>query len=581
MAVVLAYSASIAEVLSLLQWAEWRLVNLVCAADKEATLIAVPRPLAPMTARSTNLDTALHLAMDHIPQGVAVFDSALKLTFSNHRYNSMLSLPPALTEAGVPLEDIVLFLAKRGDFGPGDAKTRAQDRIALLTSQPQTVTQRMTSFGQTMEFYTARLPEGGMVISFSDVTARISAEQQYEQINQTLEKRVEDRTAALKQVNLELEKARHKADAANHDKTRFLAAASHDLLQPLNAARLYTSTLIERAKTTDFAELANSIEASLTAVEDIMSALLDISRIDSGALHLAPTQLAAQDILKKIEVEFAPMARERSISLRIVKTKATVLADRSIVGRIVQNLVSNAIKYTPVGGKVLVGLRRRGNRWRIDVIDTGIGFNKDQFKLVFAEFSRLEKGARMAQGLGLGLSIVQRLVTAADLTLELDSKEGRGSRFSIYLPVARPLRGTISLKRETPEATIGVLNLKVLCVDNERDIIEAMEGLLTNWGCQVRSALSLKQIDKEGLLEGWYPDLVLMDYHLDQTSGLDAIEWLRHNLGGHLPAALVTADRSPQVRAIAEERGIAVVTKPVKPAALRATISNLGNQRSH
>src|SRR5690606_6605574 len=267
------------------------------------------------------------------------------------------------------------------------------------------------------------------------------------------------------------------------------------------------------------------------------------SRIDSGALKPAPAPVQAKDLLKKTEVEFAPMARERSISLRIVPTRATILADRSLVGRIVQNLVSNAIKYTPVGGKVLVGLRRRGSRWRIDVIDTGIGFNKDQFKLVFAEFSRLEKGARMAQGLGLGLSIVQRLVTAADLTLALDSKEGRGSRFSIYLPVARPLRGTISLKREKPEATIGVLNLKVLCVDNERDIIEAMEGLLTNWGCEVRSALSLKQIDKEHLLEGWYPDLVLMDYHLDQTSGLDAIEWLRHNLGGHLPAALVTADR--------------------------------------
>lgn len=516
--------------------------------------------------------------MDFIPQGLAIFDAGLRLSLSNRRYNELLSLPTDLTRTGSALFDIALYLAERGDFGEGDAARLAIERINTLTASPTTVTLRMTSTGQTLEFHSSRLPDGGLVISFSDVTARVRAEQQLEQGNQSLERRVGERTALLTQVNRELEIARAKADAANHDKTRFLAAASHDLLQPLNAARLYTSTLIERAKSTGFAELANSIEASLTAVEDIMSALLDISRIDSGALKPQPAAMQAQDLLKKTEVEFAPLARERSISLRIVPTLANVLADRSLVGRIVQNLVSNAIKYTPVGGKVLVGLRRRGNRWRLDVIDTGIGFNKDQQRLVFAEFSRLERGARMAQGLGLGLSIVQRLVTALQLTLEVDSVEGRGSRFSLYLPALRNVR--VAGERELPVAEVefGTLNLKVLCVDNEIAILEAMEGLLTHWGCDVRTALSLKQIDRERLLEGWYPDLVLMDYHLDQTSGLDAIEWLRHNVGGHLPAALVTADRSAAVRSLAEDRGIAVVTKPVKPAALRATISGLANQ---
>ncbi|QQR38543.1 ATP-binding response regulator [Devosia rhizoryzae] len=528
----------------------------------------------------TQSDTANSLlaAMDFIPQGFAIFDAGLRLSVSNQRYNELLLLPADLTRPGSALFDIALFLAERGDFGGGDAARLAIERINTLTASPTTVTQRMTSAGQTLEFHSSRLPDGGLAISFSDVTARVKAEQQLEQVNQTLERRVGERTALLTQVNRELELARAKADAANHDKTRFLAAASHDLLQPLNAARLYTSTLIERAKSTGFAELANSIEASLTAVEDIMSALLDISRIDSGALKPQPAAMQAQDLLKKTEVEFAPLARERSISLRIVPTRANVLADRSLVGRIVQNLVSNAIKYTPIGGKVLVGLRRRGNRWRLDVIDAGIGFNKDQQRLVFAEFSRLERGARMAQGLGLGLSIVQRLVTALGLTLEVDSVEGRGSRFSLYLPAARNAR--VEGQKEAPlaEAGFGTLDLKVLCVDNEIAILEAMEGLLSHWGCDVRTALSLKQIDRERLLEGWYPDLVLMDYHLDQTSGLDAIEWLRHNLGGHLPAALVTADRSAAVRSLAEDRGIAVVTKPVKPAALRATISGLANQ---
>ena len=531
-----------------------------------------------MPRHSSDATASLRQAIEHIPQGIAVFDSGLRLTTSNGRYNTLLSLPAELVRPGTPLFDIALFLADRGDLGPGDAARLAIERINLLTSSPSTITQRLGDSGQTLEFHSSRLPDGGLVVSFSDVTARVRAERELERMNQSLEGRVEERTATLTRVNAELESARAKADAANHDKTRFLAAASHDLLQPLNAARLYTSTLIERAKTTAFAELANSIEASLTAVEDIMSALLDISRIDSGALRPAPAPVAARDLLKKIEVEFGPMARERGISLRIVATDATVLADRMLVGRIVQNLVSNAIKYTPAGGKVLVGLRRRGTRMRLDVIDTGIGFNRDQHRLVFAEFSRLERGARMAQGLGLGLSIVQRLVAALGLTLELDSAEGRGSRFSVFLPTTRTVRAAPEAEATTAEASFGMAGLKVLCVDNERAILEAMEGLLGHWGCDVRSALSLKQIDKEHLLEGWYPDLVLMDYHLDQTSGLDAIEWLRHNLGGHLPAALVTADRSPAVRALAEDRGIAVVTKPVKPAALRATISGLAGQ---
>lgn len=531
-----------------------------------------------MALSPADSSSSLRLAIDYLPQGIAIFDAGLRLVVSNRRYNLLLALPEDLTRPGTPLFDIALFLSERGDMGPGDPARLAIERIKVLTEAPMTVTQRTGNAGQSLEFHSSRLPDGGLVVSFSDVTARVKAERELERVNLSLEGRVEERTADLTRVNAELEVARAKADAANHDKTRFLAAASHDLLQPLNAARLYTSTLIERAKSTTFAELAGSIEASLTAVEEIMAALLDISRIDSGALKPAPAPMAARELLRKTEVEFAPLAREHDVALRIVPTAAIVMADRSLVGRIVQNLVSNAIKYTPAGGKVLVGLRRRGNRLRLDVIDTGIGFNRDQHKLVFAEFSRLDRAARMAQGLGLGLSIVQRLVLALDLTLELDSREGKGSRFSLYLPVVRNARPATGDALPMAESNVGTLDLKVLCVDNEKAILEAMQGLLEHWGCDVRVALSLKQIDRERLLEGWYPDLVLMDYHLDQTSGLDAIEWLRHNLGGHLPAALVTADRSPAVRALAEDRGILVVTKPVKPAALRATISGLANQ---
>jgi signal transduction histidine kinase/CheY-like chemotaxis protein len=520
---------------------------------------------------------ALRQALDHIPEGIAVFDRDLRLVTSNLRYAELLDVPAELLRVGTPLYDLSLFVARRGDLGPGDALSLAAQRVQTLTQSHATVSRRLGTRGQVLEFHSSRLPDGGLVISFADATARVEAETELAGINQTLEGRVAERTAALIQVNSELEVARAKADAASRDKTRFFAAASHDLLQPLNAARLYTSTLVERAGGTGLDELAHSIEASLTAVEEIMAALLDISRIDAGALKPAAVPFQVRDLIKKIDVEFMPLALKKGIKLKLVGTSLGAVGDRSLVGRIIQNLVSNAIKYTRPGGRVLVGARRRGARVRFDVIDTGIGFNKDQNSLIFAEFSRLEHGARMAQGLGLGLSIVKRLVTALGLTMELESIEGRGSRFSIYLPYHR-FEKAATEEEPAREPASNLTGLRILCVDNERGILDAMEGLLGGWGCDVRSARSLKDIDKDELLLGWLPDLVLMDYHLDQTSGLDAIEWLRHNVGGHLPAALVTADRSAAVRALAEERGITVVTKPVKPAALRATISQLSGQ---
>lgn len=531
-----------------------------------------------MDQNHADIDSQLRRAVEFVPQGLAVFDANLHLVVANGRYGELLGLPPGLTGAGTPLYDIALHIARRGDLGIGDPIALAAERVETLTKASGSVSQRLGKQGQTLEFHSARLPEGGLVVSFADVSARIEAEAALERANLGLEGRVAERTATLLRVNFELENARKKADAANRDKTRFLAAASHDLLQPLNAARLYTATLIERAGMGETGELAQAIGASLNAVEEIMSALLDISRIDSGALKPLPSIVAVEDLMRKIEVEFAPLAREKSIGLHLRPTGLAVLADRSLVGRILQNLVSNAIKYTRAGGRVLVGARRRGGRLRLDVIDTGIGFDRDQQSLLFAEFSRLEQGARMAQGLGLGLSIVERLVSAMGLTLEVASVEGKGSRFSLYLPLGKRT-GERAGDTERGESAVNIAGLRVLCVDNERPILDAMEGLLGNWGCDVRSARSLKDIARDELLTGWLPDLVLMDYHLDQTSGLDAIEWLRHNVGGHLPAALVTADRSPAVRLLAEERGIAVVTKPVKPAALRATISGLAAQR--
>jgi len=518
----------------------------------------------------------LNSAAEAIDHGLAAFDAELRLAAPNPNFVRMLGLPEELTQRGTSLSDILGHLARRGDFGVDDtASAPATRALALLTETFTPIVRRQPGLGRSIELQTFRMPGGGLAMSAVDVTARVAAEAELTRVKSSLEQRVDERTADLTRVNAELEIARTKADAANLDKTRFLAAASHDLLQPLNAARLYTSTLVERAGGTALTDLAHGIEASLNAVEEIMSALLDISRLDSGALKQVPSAFAVDDLLRKIEVEFGPQAREKSVTLELVESRAFALADRALVARIVQNLVSNAVKYTRPGGRVLVGIRPRGARLRLDIIDTGIGFSRDQQGLIFAEFSRLEQGARMAAGLGLGLSIVQRLVAGLGLGLELDSVEGKGSRFSLYLPRAQSVKTAEPAEVLPPVPGASLAGLKLLCVDNEAAILEAMSGLLGGWGCDVRLARSLKDIDQRHLFEGWLPDLVLMDYHLDQTSGLDAIEWLRQNVGGHLPAALLTADHSPQVRALAVERGIAVIMKPVKPAALRAVIGAL------
>lgn len=534
----------------------------------------------PVNLSAGSIDPGLAGAIDQVPYGIALFDAALTLVVCNAPYRFGLALPYSLVSPGTPLDDILLFMARRGDLGPGTPQVLADQRRRLITSEPATLTQRTNAAGHQLEIHTALTPEKGLIVSFSDVTDRARAEAALEQINHTLEERVNDRTRALTLLNAELEKARAKADAANHEKTRFLAAASHDLLQPLNAARLYTSTLYERTRGTATADLAASIDASLNAVEDIMSTLLDISRMDSGALKVTRTNIDILDLLRKIEIEFQPLAQEKNIELRVVGASFILHSDRMLLARVIQNLVSNAIKYTRPGGRVLVGCRRSGKASvRLDVLDTGIGIDRHQHQLIFTEFSRLEQGARIAPGLGLGLSIVQRILRALEHPMEIESVVGKGSRFSVTVPlVATGGAATPAASEAAPKAVAQFDGLHVLCVDNERSILDAMSGLLLGWGCDVRIATSLKEIAQLGMLEGWVPDLVLMDYHLDQTSGLDAIEWLKQIVGGHLPTILVTADRTPAVRQLAETRGTAVLNKPVKPAALRALLAQMSKR---
>jgi CheY-like chemotaxis protein len=385
-----------------------------------------------------------------------------------------------------------------------------------------------------------------------------------------------DRLRELERRNAELADAKSAAEAANLSKTRFLAAASHDILQPLNAARLYLTSLVERHGVGDDARLIGNVDASLAAVEDILAAVLEISRLDVGTLNPDISAFRIDDVLAPLALDFAPVAQAKGIDLVFVACSLTVRSDRRLLRRLLQNLVSNAIKYTR-SGRVLVGCRRRGARLRIDVHDTGIGIPPHQHRAVFLEFHRLEQGAREAGGLGLGLSIVECIARVLDHPLGLVSQAGRGSHFSIEVPMAPPA----TRHAPAPETRLdrGRIGETVLCLDNDANILDATTALLQGWGCELLAAVDLAGAVAAMGGGARTPSGLLVDYHLEHSNGIEAIGALRRQFDPDLPAALITADRSAEVRDAARALGIAVLDKPLKPAALRATISQWAARR--
>ncbi len=425
-----------------------------------------------------------------------------------------------------------------------------------------------------------RMPDGGLVTTFTDITPSVQAAEALERANASLERRVRERTTELTRLNAELHRAKAQADEANVSKTRFIAAASHDILQPLNAARLYVTSLSERQRGGDDGDLIGNIDASLEAVEEIFGALLDISRLDTGAMKPEFSSFCIGELLQRLEVEFAPLATAKGLTLHVMPCALYVRSDRRLLRRLLQNLVSNAIKYTP-SGRVLVGCRRRGAQLRIDVCDTGIGIPHGKRRAVFREFHRLDQGARVARGVGLGLSIVERIARVLDCEVSLQSAPDRGSRFSIELPCAAApaAPGQLSARREARLDVGRLAGTVVLCIDNDRAILDGMEMLLGGWGCRVLKAADLAGALDAMVASGATPDGLLVDYHLDGGDGVTAIAQLRQRLKRHIPAIVITADRSARVREEAAGEAAHLLNKPIKPASLRALMTQWHVQR--
>jgi CheY-like chemotaxis protein/anti-sigma regulatory factor (Ser/Thr protein kinase) len=307
--------------------------------------------------------------------------------------------------------------------------------------------------------------------------------------------------------------------------------------------------------------------------------VLDISRLDTGAMKPRFSTVPLNGLLQKIETDFAPMAREKNLKLVVMPTKFSVRSDPTLLRRLIQNLVSNAIKYTPAG-RIVVGARRQGDKVVIQVTDSGIGIPSSKFRTVFKEFARLEEGMRNASGLGLGLSIVDRIARVLHHPVELASKPGKGTTFKVVMPMDVAKSASDGVVKLAPEgrATPSLQGFRVLCIDNEPKILEGMQLLISGWGCEVSCAGSIAEMD-ELMEKSPIPDLVIADYHLGDGSGIGAILRLRALTKADMPALLITADRSAEVRAEAERHAITLQHKPVRPAALRAFMTQVSSQR--
>lgn len=403
----------------------------------------------------------------------------------------------------------------------------------------------------------------------------------------SLENRVRTRTEELhatlrrlEQSNIDLVAAKEAAEQANLSKTRFLAAASHDVLQPLNAAHLSVSALAEVQTSEEGSKLVRQVERSLETMEDLLRTLLDISKLDAGVVQPDIGDVSLEALFSSLRSDFLPEAGKKGLSLKFRPVNVVVRSDRTLLRRILQNILSNALRYTRSGG-VLVGTRHRGDIIRIDVADTGCGIPEDQREAVFEEFHRgsatLADG-RLAGGLGLGLAIVRRMAAALKHPVTFSSKVGRGTIFHIDVPIgmgspAEPATGGADLER--PRG-YGLFGTKVLLVENDADVLGAMTSLLERWQCLVRAATSTDDaLDLLGDTD-WVPDIVIADQHLDGGDlGTATIAEVRDYLGRPVPALIVTADGSEPVAKAARAAGIELMRKPLKPAQLRALLAHL------
>jgi signal transduction histidine kinase/FixJ family two-component response regulator len=419
---------------------------------------------------------------------------------------------------------------------------------------------------------------GSLIGPITEVEARLSqiaAGDFSQRVNVVNQDELGSLAANVNRTSEQLGRLYHQLELANLAKSRFLAAASHDLRQPLHALNLF---LDQRRSETDRVErsrLDAQIDTAVAAMNELFNSLLDISKLDAGVLAPSISEFPVDHLLKRIETTFLATARENGLRLRVVSSRGWVRSDFILLERILLNLVSNAVRYTERGG-IVIGCRPRNGRLRIDVCDSGIGIAEDQRSNIFGEFYQVDdKEKERRGGLGLGLPIVDRLCGLLDHPLELTSNVGRGSRFSVLVPSVPA--GTVHALLNVPRTLAASEQGKLVMVIEDNELVrDGTRGLLESWGCLVVTAESEDTAMAKLADHARRPDLIISDYHLAQgKAGFELIDRLRRVCGTQIPAFLISGDTAPERLREANASGYYLLHKPVLPITLRSVVSQL------
>lgn len=544
--------------------------------------------IAGMVSDASKLNTfnreLLQTTVESLLQGVSVVDRDLNLVAWNSRYQELFDYPQRFLYVGCPIERVYRFNAERGILGTreGSVDEDIERRLGWLREGSPYRLERIMPNGTVIDTRGNPMPQGGFVTTYIDITDYRDIVTELQETKIELEARVASGTQTLSETNTELRREnRLRAQVesqlrdAHLSKTRFMSATSHDLLQPINAARLFTAALkpqIASSESSSVAQIVEKIDVSLYRAEQLISELREMSKLDSGKQALKLTHFSAMGIFEQLSTEFKPLASMKNLGLSVVSSRVWLHSDRTLLFRIIQNFLSNAIKYTDQG-RILMGCRHRESGVEIQILDTGPGIAKNDQVRIFQEFERLHRQLTPSdQGLGLGLSIVQRYADLLECPLHMQSIQGRGTMFSITVPCGEQ---QYEQPVNEPVANQRLEGSLILCLDNDPGITDGMEQLLKTMGAEVICAVSPRGV-LEKLREGARPDIILADYHLDDgENGVSAVQDAMAQFELDIPCIVISADDSDEIRGKAKLAGFRFLPKPVPSGPLTALIQAL------